>query len=98
MQRLPGPYRVYVGLVPTGYLNGENIAQVIREGIAFCGMSGRLSKLKPSSKIVLRTDVPAAHPKIGKYAYTHPEVARGSISQLLTLAPGARLHVVEKSA
>ncbi|MEW6055312.1 MAG: DUF362 domain-containing protein [Bdellovibrionota bacterium] len=97
MRRLDGPFRVYVGLVQTGYLNPAAISEVIRQGIYFCGLSGAVRKLGSSSKIVLRPDVTAADPRIARYAYTHPEVVRATIQEVLHLSPSAKFNVLAKS-
>lgn len=90
MQRLQGPFRVYVGLVPTGYLNSQAINQVVRDGIVFCGLAKTLERLKPSSKILVKTDLMMADEKIARHAYTHPEVARAALGQILSFSPSAK--------
>lgn len=97
MQRLQGPFRVHVGLVPTGYLNPHAISQVIRDGIVFCGLAKTLERLKPTSKILAKVDLAVADEKIARHTYTHPEVTRSALGELLGLSPAAKAVVTAET-
>lgn len=97
MQRLQGPYRVYVGLVSTGYLNADLINQTIRDGMAFCGVTRTLERAAPGGKIVIKTDVLLADEKIARHTYTHPEVVRGAIAQLLSVSRQSNITVTAEA-
>lgn len=77
-----------------GYLNTEAIERVVRDGAAFCGTTAKLGKLRPGARMVLKPDALMADSQIARYAYTHPDVLRSTLSYLLTSVPGARVKVI----
>lgn len=90
----PGPFRVYVGLVSTGYLAPNAIDRVVQDGIAFCGLSNALHKLRSDSRLLIKPDVLVADQKVAPHAYTNPEVLRAVVTQLQGLSRGARVTVL----
>lgn len=98
MQRIPGPYRVFVGLVQTGYLNDQAINRVVRDGMLFCGLTKQIDGLRPSSKVVLKADLVLADDKLARHTYTHPEVTRAVVHEILRLAPGAKPVITAETA
>ncbi|MBI3543674.1 MAG: DUF362 domain-containing protein [Deltaproteobacteria bacterium] len=97
MQRIPGPFRVYVGLVPTGYLNPEAIDRVVAAGMSYCGASLALSKLRPGNRILVVPDVAMAEPKIARHAYTHPDVVRATLGEALRADPSGDATVLGRA-
>lgn len=85
MQRLAPPFRVYVGLVATGYISPQAIDQVVRDGVRFCGVDAELSRLPIHSKVIVQPDIAMADSKVAPYGYTHPEFMRSVLSDLLSL-------------
>lgn len=83
--RVPGPFRVYVGLISTGYLDPLAIQNAIWDGVVFCGLASTLEK---TSKIVLRPDLGIADRKIARYGYTHPEILSSSFKAIRRANPG----------
>lgn len=68
---LEGPFRVYVGLAPHGYLHDEALGAIIREGIKFCQLNRRLT-----GKVLIRPDLSGADERLSPYAYTNPQVVK----------------------
>src|SRR5690242_15888752 len=97
MQRLPGSFRVYVGLVSTGYLNTEVIDQTIRDGLLYCGAVRRLEPLKPGARLLVKADVALADEKIARHTYTHPEIMRSALAQTFSIAPQLKVTVTSET-
>jgi uncharacterized protein (DUF362 family) len=97
MSMIGGPFRVFVGLAPMGYLNPKQLEQTIREGMLFCGTPSVLEKLPRPSQVVLKPNVIFAHSKLSRYSYTHPEIVRATLGAFFSFLPGAQVKVVEKS-
>lgn len=68
---MQGPYRVYVGFAPEGYLSGQALAKAVREGLSFCQLNHRIQ-----GKIVLRPDLVGADEAGSPYVYTNPQLIR----------------------
>ncbi len=83
-------YRVYIGIVPTGYLSFEALEQTIQQGLVFCGGIGQLEK---TSNIFMKTDLPFADDKLARNCYTHPEILRASLKQVFAHSPNSKVNL-----
>jgi len=89
MQRLKGPYRVYVGLVSLGYLNREALVDTIAQGIKFCGADRVLEKLPPQSEVIVKPSAFYSNAQGSRYSYTHPEILHSALKRITDLAPSS---------
>lgn len=92
--RIPGPFRVYVGLVSTGYLAKEAIDRVVQNGIEYCGLQDKLKRLSSSSKLIVKPDLTMSESRIARHACAHVEVTRSTISHVLSHAPRGAVTVL----
>jgi len=76
-KKLNGPFRVYIGLVPSGYLDPAGISQTIQEGINFCGLTGKLS-----GKVVIRPDLADVPLPQRNYASVHNSFLKAALPVL----------------
>lgn len=97
MRRMDKPFRVFIGLVPTGYLDTTHIAQMIRDGMVFCGAKSRLEHGIAVRRVLVRPMIPAAGKSIPACLYTHPEFVRFTVQELLGSVPRAEITVAETS-
>ncbi len=91
-KKLERPFRVYVGLIQTSYFVPQAIEQTIRSGMIYCGLTTIFDKLtssKAQPRFLAKVDMQLAHPKISPYGYTHPEITRAVVSQILSFLPAA---------
>lgn len=88
--RAPGPFRVYVGLVPTGYLNRAAIDEAVAKGALYCGNS------QFKDALVL-SDVEMAHTKWARHSYTHPEIVRAIVKNLTNQLSG-EVRIIAEAA
>ncbi|MBI3556329.1 MAG: DUF362 domain-containing protein [Deltaproteobacteria bacterium] len=96
MQRLPAPFKVYVGLVPMGYLNPEAIERVVRDGMFFCG-TPKILERQNGGAVLVSPDVTMADGKAARHAYTHPEVVRAVLHQTFEINPRVQATIMARA-
>ena len=95
---MPAPFKVYVGLVPMGYLNPESIDRVVRDGMNFCGTPKLLEALpRHANNVLVQPDVTMADSRVARHAYTHPEVVRAVLNQTLNINLNAQATIIGRA-
>lgn len=89
-------FRVYVGLIPTGYLNPDAIEHTITQGMIYCGIFPKLEAIQknPHSTILIKPEIPYADRYLAPYCYSHPKVLSGAIESISKQAPTAQYKVL----
>lgn len=97
MSALHGNYKVHVGLVSTGYLNGAAIQDVIAEGMTFCA-SVRFFKdwavERTGPHVLLKTDLGTPSAWHAHSSATHPEVLSALMSAIQKISPHAHFSAI----
>ncbi len=58
---MKGPFQVYIGLIPTGYLHTKAIDKIIQDGALFCNIQKSLENFGTPS-VLLKPDLSNGSP------------------------------------
>ncbi len=86
-------YRVYIGIVQTGYLDQQKISDQIREGIIYCHAATELETLKPK-QILVKPRFMILDESISKNSCTHPFIIESSLKHISEFSPHSNQKVL----